>query len=135
MDRVCHFEIPYSEKGRMESFYSSVFGWQFSDSPAPGESPYTFAITTEVDETTFMPKASGGINGGTYQRGPDDGTHSHSPLIVIEVESCAQRIQDVVAAGGTAVMGPHDIPGMGVYGQVKDTEGNFIGLWEPAQHG
>ena len=28
MDRVCHFEVPYSNKQRMEKFYSEVFGWQ-----------------------------------------------------------------------------------------------------------
>ena len=44
MDRVCHFEVPYSDKQRMEKFYSDVFGWQFMS--APGEMPYTFVITT-----------------------------------------------------------------------------------------
>ena len=47
MDRVCHFEIPYDEKERMEKFYSGVFGWHFQD--APGDMPYTFAITSEMD--------------------------------------------------------------------------------------
>ncbi len=59
MDRVCHFEVPYSDKARMESFYSRVFGWQFMQ--APGEMPYTFIITTELDET-HTPKRPGGIN-------------------------------------------------------------------------
>lgn len=130
MDRVCHFEVPYADKDRMESFYSKVFGWQFS--PAPGDMPYTFAFTTEVDET-FMPKEPGGINGGTYQRG--EGVAS-SPLIVLEVESCEQRIEDVKAAGGSLVVGPQPVGDMGIYAQVKDSEDNFIGLWQPLQkHG
>ena len=128
MDRVCHFEVPYSDKSRMETFYSKVFGWQFM--APPGEMPYTFIFTTEVDET-FNPKKPGGINGGAYPREDDGSGISKSPVIVIEVESCEGRINDVVAAGGSIVQGPHTIPGMGIYAQVCDSEGNIIGLWQP----
>lgn len=125
MDRVCHFEVPYSDKDRAEKFYSQVFGWHMSD--APTEHPYSFAITTEVDETTFMPKTPGGINGGMYPRGDQGAT---SPVIVMEVDSCEQRIKDVEAAGGTSIMGPVPIGEMGIYAQVRDTEDNIIGLWQ-----
>lgn len=129
MDRVCHFEVPYDDKDRMESFYSKVFGWQFMQ--APGEVPYMFAMTTEVDET-MMPQQVGGINGGTYPRG--DGVAT-SPVIVMEVESCEQRIEDVKAAGGQLVIGPHQVGDMGIYAQVKDTEDNIIGLWQSLPRG
>ena len=129
MDRVCHFEIPYSEKERMEKFYSSVFEWQFMD--APGGMPYTFAITAEMDENMQI-KKSGGINGGTYPRSDEVG--SKSPVLVIEVESCEQRIKDVESAGGQNLMGPHQVGEMGIYAQVKDTEDNIIGLWQPLNH-
>ncbi len=126
MDRVCHFEIPYSDQARAEKFYQSVFGWEIS--PAPGDMPYSFAITTPVDEQ-FRAKEAGGINGGMYQRGDEGG--SKSPVIVIEVESCEQRIGDVEAAGGAKIMGPTEIPNMGIYAQVRDSEDNIIGLWQP----
>jgi len=125
MDRVCHFEVPYSDKDRAEKFYQSVFGWQFA--PAPGDMPYSFAITTEVDEQ-FEPKQPGGVNGGMYPRGDEGAT---SPVVVIEVESCEQRIKDVEGAGGANVMGPVTIADMGIYAQVKDSEDNIIGLWQP----
>lgn len=126
MDRVCHFEVPYSDKQRMEKFYSDVFGWQFM--PSPGGMPYSFVFTTQVDES-FVPKQPGGINGGSYPRG--EGGGASSPVIVLEVASVEQRIKDVANAGGDLVMGPNVIPGMGVYAQVKDCEGNTIGLWQP----
>ena len=126
MDRVCHFEIPYAEKARVEKFYQEVFGWQIT--PAPTEMPYAFAITTPVNDK-FHPAQPGGINGGMYPRGDEGG--SPSPVIVIEVESCEQRIADVEAAGGAKVMGPVEISYMGIYAQVKDSEANIIGLWEP----
>lgn len=125
MDRVCHFEVPYEDKARMEKFYSEVFKWQFHDTP--GEMPYTFIFTTEVNEQ-FMPQQPGGINGGSYPRG-DCG--SRSPVVVIEVDSCEQRVKDVQAAGGSLVLGPNNAGGMGIYAQVKDVEGNIIGLWQP----
>lgn len=127
MDRVCHFEVPYSDKERMESFYSKVFGWQFS--PAPGEVPYTFVFTTEVDET-FQPKKPGGINGGTYERPKDNSGPACSPVLVLEVDSCEQRIKDVQEGGGSLVLGPHPVGDMGIYAQVKDSEDNIIGLWQ-----
>ncbi len=130
MDRVCHFEVPYSDKSRMETFYSNVFGWQFQ--PAPGDVPYTFAFSTEVDEN-FCPKEPGGINGGTYERGEEG--PSASPVLVLEVKSCEQRVKDVEAAGGSVVIPPNPVGDMGVYAQVKDTEDNIIGLWEPLPRG
>lgn len=130
MDRVCHFEIPYSDKARSQKFYAETFGWQISD--APTENPYSFCITTPVNEQ-FMPEQAGGINGGMYPRGDEGG--SPNPVVVIEVESTEQRMQDVVANGGSAIMGPATIPNMGIYAQVKDTEDNIIGLWQPLQPG
>ena len=129
MDRVCHFEIPFADKGRATKFYQDVFGWQISD--APGDMPYSFAITTPVDEH-FSPRAPSGINGGMYPRGDEGG--SNSPVVVIEVESCQQRIGDVEKAGGVNVLGPSEIPNMGIYAQVKDSEGNVIGLWQPLRN-
>lgn len=129
MDRVCHFEVPYDEKERMEKFYSGVFGWHFSQ--APGEVPYTFAITSEMDEN-YQHKKAGGINGGTYPRG-DEG--AKSPVIVIEVENCAAKLEMIEQAGGKTLMGPHQVGDMGIYAQVQDTENNIIGLWQPLNSG
>ena len=130
MDRVCHFEVPFEDVERASKFYGDVFGWQIS--AAPGDMPYYFAITTEVDEQ-MQPKEAGGINGGMYQRGDEGG--SKTPVLVIEVDSCEQRIKDVEAAGGSNVMGPHPVGDMGIYAQVKDSEDNIIGLWQPLPHG
>ena len=52
-------------------------------------------------------------------------------MVVIEVASCDQRIADVEAAGGGKVLGPVEIPNMGIYTQVRDSEDNIIGLWQP----
>lgn len=127
MDRVSHFEVPYDDKDRMEKFYSEVFGWQFF--PAPTEMPYSFAITTAVDDK-FQPTEVGAINGGCYQRGGDDHPHARTPVIVIEVDSCSDRIARIEERGGSVVVPETIVGDMGVYAQVQDSEGNIIGLWQ-----
>ena len=126
MNHVCHFEVPFDDKERMQKFYSEVFGWNFMD--APGDMPYVFAMTTEVDET-MQPTKVGAINGGAYPRSDEGG--SKTPVLVLEVEDCAAKMQQLEAAGGTNLMGPHQVGDMGIYAQVKDTEDNIIGLWQP----
>jgi uncharacterized protein len=126
MDRVCHFEIPYDDKQRASRFYQNVFGWEIEHMEGMD---YSFAITTPTDEM-MQCKQPGGINGGMYQRG-DDG--SKTPVIVMQVDSCEQRLKDVQAAGGSVVVPLREVGEMGLYAQVKDTEGNIVGLWQPLQ--
>ena len=126
MDRVCHFEIPFSDKSRATAFYEKVFGWQFTE--VSGEAPYTFAVTTPADEEG-NPKAPGGINGGMFPR--EDGGGATSPVLIIEVPSCERRVREVEAAGGKVLVNPTEIPNMGIYAQFKDPEGSVLGLWQP----
>ena len=126
MDRVCHFEIPFADKPRATAFYQKVFGWQFID--VPGEAPYTFAITTPADEQG-NPETPGGINGGMFRR--EDGGGAQSPVLIIEVASCEQRVREVEAAGGEILVSPTEIPNMGIYAQFRDPEGSVLGLWQP----
>ena len=126
MDRVCHFEIPFSDKSRATAFYQEVFGWHISD--VPGDTPYTFAVTTPADKQG-NPATPGGINGGMFPR--EDGGGATSPVLVIEVPSCEQRVREVEAAGGKVLVNPTEIPNMGIYAQFKDPEGSVLGLWQP----
>ncbi|MDP6444572.1 MAG: VOC family protein [Pirellulaceae bacterium] len=123
MDRVCHFEIPYEDRERAAKFYQDVFGWQVMEVP---DMTYSFAITTPTDEEQ-KPLEPGGINGGMYERA--EGASS-TPVVVMEVDSTEQRIKDVEAAGGSMVIPATNIGDMGVYAQVKDSEGNIVGLWQ-----
>ena len=97
MDRVCHFEIPFDDKSRATDFYRKVFGWEVSD--VPGDMPYTFVITTPIDERG-SPTTAGGINGGMYPRG--EGGGSGSPVVVIEVPSCENASETSRQPAGSA---------------------------------
>jgi uncharacterized protein len=122
MNKVIHFEIPFDEKARAKKFYSETFGWEFDEMP---EINYTGITTTPTDENS-MPLQPGAINGGLTERGTDVPT----PVITIEVDSIDDHLKKIEAAGGKQISPKGEVPNMGYYAYVKDTEGNVIGLWE-----
>jgi uncharacterized protein len=126
MDKVVHFEIPTDDLARAKEFYGSIFGWELED--MQGGMPYTIVRTTPVDEQQ-MPTEPGAINGGMMQRTSETPT----PVLTIGVGSVDDALQKVEAGGGSTVTPKTDIPGMGSFAYIKDTEGNVIGLWENAQ--
>ena len=122
MGKVVHFEIPVDDMARAKKFYK-IFDWQLEDIPGMD---YVGVRTTAVDSTTHMPKEPGAINGGMMQRTKE----LKGPTVAIEVSSVDEYIKKVIAAGGKEVMPKMEIPGMGYYAYVTDTENNVIGLWE-----
>lgn len=128
MDKVVHFEVPFDDKERAMKFYKDVFGWGMQDMH---EMNYTMVHTVEVDEK-FMPKEPGAINGGMYKR---DAQSARSPVIVISVSSVDEYIKKIEDAGGEVFRGKVRVGDMGFYAQVKDTEGNVIGIWETIKKG
>jgi len=126
MNKVIHFEIPVDDLARAKKFYSSIFGWEIIDWPMPGGVTYTSVRTVPVDEKTFMPKEPGAINGGMTQRSKEVPT----PIITISVGSIDEYVKKIEAAGGKRVMPKAEVPDMGFYAYVADSEGNVIGLWE-----
>ncbi|HVX01196.1 MAG TPA: VOC family protein, partial [Candidatus Babeliaceae bacterium] len=82
--------------------------------------------TVPVDENR-MPTEVGAINGGMMKRT----SKVRSPTIAIQVDSVDEYVQKVEAAGGKLIEPKMEIPGMGYYAYVQDTEGNLLGLWEP----
>lgn len=125
MAKVVHFEIPTDDLDRAKAFYADVLGWKLSSIPMTG-GEYTVATTTDVDEQTQMPTEPGAINGGLVQR--DDTTPA--PVLTVDVPSIEEMLREVEGRGGSVVQGRTEIPGMGAYAYVKDTEGNVLGLWE-----
>jgi hypothetical protein len=125
MNSVVHFEIPADNLERAKMFYS-IFDWQMQDWPMPDGSVYVGARTCETDETTYMPKVPGAINGGMLLRDK----YAVTPSITVAVSSIDEYLQKVESAGGSVVKPKVLIEGMGYYAYIKDTEGNVLGLWE-----
>ncbi len=131
MNPVVHFEMPAKDKGRMAKFYSGIFGWQ-TKQLGPEMGNYITVQTAETGENG-LPRQPGSINGGFFERTKDN----QSPSVVIAVDDIRDAMKRVAAAGGKVLGGqkpgePDDIPGVGLYAAIVDTEGNRVGMLQPA---
>ncbi len=137
MNPVVHFEMGANDKERMKNFYSSVFGWKM-EQMGPEMGGYVVAQTTETDEKGMV-KTPAAINGGFYQK--TENPLSHAPSIVIAVDDIHESMKKVTDAGGKIMgamdsdgkqtMEPQDIPGVGLWISMQDTEENRFSLLQP----
>jgi uncharacterized protein len=131
MNPVVHFELPAENKDRMVDFYTNVFGWS-AQRLGPEMGNYIIVTTTEAGENG-RPKNPGAINGGLFEKSKDN----QLPTVVIAVDDIRESMKNVEAAGGTIIGGgykagePDDIPGVGLYIAIKDTEGNRVAMLQP----
>ena len=121
MNPVVHFEMPYQDPKRLSKFYIKVFGWNMQYLPKMGS--YVLATTSPVDKNQ-MHKKKGAINGGFYPKGP----YGNTPHLVISVDNLEKHIEIVKKSGGKIVGKVMDIPGIGKFIMLKDTEGNRVGM-------
>lgn len=127
MNPVVHFEMPAEDKNRMVDFYAKAFGWK-AQMLGPEMGDYVVAQTTETSEDGMI-KEPGRINGGFFKRTKPD----QYPSVVIAVENIEEAMKKVKEAGGTVLGGqtsgvPDNIPGVGLYVSIIDTEGNRVGM-------
>ncbi len=128
MNPVIHFQLPSEDNKRAAEFYSKAFGWETKElGPQMGD--YMLASTTESDEKGWS-KTAGVINGGFYKKTKPE----HGTGIVIEVNNIHEAMRKVIEAGGKVLGGmasssePDDMPGVGLFVSILDTEGNNVGL-------
>jgi uncharacterized protein len=129
MNPVVHFEMPAEDRKRMGDFYTKVFGWK-TQQLGEDMGNYVLATTTDSDENGG-PKKPGAINGGFFQKTNDK--PAQYPSIVIAVEDIRQHMMNVEKSGGKVLGEPMDIPGVGLYVSFFDTEGNRVGMIQPAR--
>ena len=137
MNPVVHFEMGYEDRERMKKFYQSVFGWGMQQM-GPEMGNYVVAQTAETDKDGMV-KTPGTINGGFYQKTANP--LSHAPSVVISVQDIRSAMKAVEAGGGKIlgamdqsgkqIMEPQDIPGVGLWISIQDTEGNRVSLLQP----
>jgi uncharacterized protein len=124
MDSIVHFEIPADDPKRAGEFYKQAFGWQVTAMP---EMDYTMVNTAPSDENG-MPKQPGMINGGMPKRGmPIEHT-----VVTIHVPSIDDALTRIEKLGGSRMGDKMSVGEMGWAAYFKDTEGNVVGLWQPA---
>ena len=124
MNSIVHFEIPVDDRKRAENFYNKAFGRNMNHMP---DFDYTMVGTAESNEQG-MPKEPGAINGGMGKRGgPLE--HTVVTISVLDIDAALKKIEQL---GGKTVQAKMAIGDMGFTGYFKDTEGNIVGLYQPA---
>lgn len=122
---VIHFEMPYKDEKRVVDFYSSVFGWNMN-TLGPSMNGYILAGTTPTEN--MMPTKPGAINGGLFPASDENNKH---PLVTISIEDTSEVMAEVKKAGGEVLGEPVDIPNVGKYVSIHDSEGNRVSLLQP----
>ena len=126
MDPVVHFEMPYENPERLVKFYTQAFGWRMQKlGKEMGD--YVTAATTETDENNMINKP-GAINGGFF---PKNSESAQYPSVVIAVDDIREAMKEVADAGGKVLGEPVEIPGIGQYVSLIDTEGNRVSILQP----
>lgn len=121
---VVHFEMPATDADRVQKFYSEAFSWNMNQMGADMGN-YILAGTTETDEN-MMVKTPGNINGGFWLVGKEE--KFPCPHVVISVDHLDESIKAVEEAGGKILGEKMNIPGIGDYVSIEDTEGNNVGM-------
>jgi hypothetical protein len=130
MNPVVHFEMPYDNRERMAKFYKSAFGWR-TEMLGEDMDRYVVATTTATGDD-HRPKERGAINGGFYAKKAD--WPAQYPSVVIAVDDIDDAARKVKQAGGKVLGAPVEIPGIGEYVSITDTEGNRVALLKPRAH-
>ncbi len=116
MNRPVHFEILAENPAAVAEFYAKVLGWR----TAAWQGQTYWLVTTGAAD---VPGIDGGIMGRHFDQ---------RVINTVEVESLAGALARVEAAGGRKVLGPNEIPGVGMHAYCADPEGTMFGLLEPA---
>jgi predicted enzyme related to lactoylglutathione lyase len=116
---VVHFEVVGKDGEKLRSYYSDLFGWEFSDVMGPTN----YAVLPREGNTN----ADGVGIGGGVGTGPE-GYEGHVTFYV-EVPDVEAALAKAESLGGTRMMGPDKIPDANIeISLFTDPEGHVVGL-------
>ena len=112
-------ELVTSDAGAAKAFYTSVFGWEYRDSPVPGGSVYSMALRDGKDVAALFE---------SDQQGPP---HWNSYVSVESADATAARAAEL---GATVVAEPFDVMDVGRMAVIVDPQGAALAVWEAGTH-
>ncbi len=110
---ITHVEFPADDVERAKRFYEAVAGWQFNEMEGfPG----------------YWMFRNGPSSGGALgHRGESVGRVIRSYITVDSLEDALRAAEE---HGGKVLSQPQEIPGMGRWAALTDSEGTEIGVWQ-----
>ena len=112
-----HLELSTADTAKAKAFYSSLFGWEFTDNDMGGGMIYS----------TFKP--SSGPGGGLFSM-PDMPTFWLAYVGVDDINASTEKAKSL---GATIHKGPMEIPNIGWFSVLADPTGATIALFQPAK--
>lgn len=103
-----------------KAFYAATLGWTFTAMPMPEGPDYALIHSGEAE-----------VGGIFVLDGPEcEGVPEHW-FSYIAVDDVDERIKGAVAAGGTVLRAPFDVPEVGRIAIVRDSQGAVAGWMTP----
>ena len=109
---VVHFEIGVRKSDEAIAFYRDLFGW---------------AVQAAGPGYWLVEREDGGIGGGLMRAAGDIPPYV---TVYVAVADLSASLDRAVELGGTLLVGPTPISGMGSFGLFQDLDGNVIGVIE-----
>lgn len=123
MSRVIHFEIYASDPEPLIDVYAALPGWTFAKQEAMD---FWLIDTGPADQP--------GIEGGLVRRpvaGPAESQAVNAFICTVEVDALDESLATSTRLGGLVALPKMPVPGVGWLADVKDPDGNILGLLEP----
>jgi hypothetical protein len=109
---VVAFEIRGRDNARMRDFYRELFNWNIADGPLPNVAQVKPGIGGPIE----------GVGGILLQ------ADEPAVLIYVQVANLKESMTKAELLGGSRVLEPLDIPAGPTIAQIRDPEGNLLGL-------
>jgi predicted enzyme related to lactoylglutathione lyase len=120
----CWIDLMTSDPGASRAFYEGLLGW----TSEVGGPEYGGYVTFSADGTI--------VAGAMDKAGMPDGGGGMPDVwsIYLHVADAQATAEAVTAHGGTLVVEPMEVPGLGIMGFAADPTGAAIGFWQPLAH-
>jgi uncharacterized protein len=115
---IVHFEIGVRDLSKAREFYGPLFGWEFS----------TYGSAAMIGNIGAMVGAPG-IGGHINSLGHPP--HNYC-VVYAQVDDLEATIAQAQKLGGKLLVPATEVPGMGHFAWLADSEGNTFGLWKVA---
>jgi predicted enzyme related to lactoylglutathione lyase len=120
----CWIELATSDQNAAKTFYTSLFGWTFEDSPMGANDFYTMFRLGERNA------------GAAYTLRPEE-TALHIPPhwnLYVSVRSADAASKRAADLGAQILAGPFDVFNFGRMAVIRDPGGAVFLIWEPKDH-
>ena len=118
----CWADLGSPDAAAAKHFYTSLFGWTAEDRPMGTDAVYT------------MLAVGGRPVAALYQQDPAQQGLPPQWLSYISVNNADVAAHRALELGGTVLMEPFDVLGVGRMALLQDPTGAVVALWEPRSH-